>query len=301
MEKESFYEKLEKAKPAVKAYFDAKKIADSTEFLYVREKCKDSEPHFGSDGPSDSDAASLVTTRKVIRILFGIGMLWGLVLVITGIVGIPKNGLKNTGLTLAVGLSIGIGSFFLLRHLDAKFGESLCAYHQRKEAENEYAALVEQTKAEYRAIVESLPAKKEAMQEKLEEVGLASIAKNFSCYEDFSHMLSYAQKHPNQTTPSSYLRAQRENSKGSSLSSGCGVYSYDTKHTSTDIFRAIGFDRPSDSSSSSSSMKEIQDRMSEKIRNDDAALTKCRKCVNYNKCGYSVMQYSLTCAAFRPK
>ena len=301
MEKESFYEKLKKAKPAVKAYFDAKKIADSTEFLYVREKCKDSEPHFGSDGPSDSDAASLMTTRKVLRVIFGIGMLWGIGLVIMGIVGIIKNGLEDTGFTLVLGLLFGVGAFFLYRHFDAKFGETLCAYHQRKEAVNEYNALVEQTKAEYRAIVADLPTKEAEMQEKLEEVGLASISKNFSCYEDFSHMLSYAKNHPKQTTPSSYLKEQRELHKSSSLS-GFGVFSYDTDRdysSSTDIFSAAGLSKPSDTASSS--MKEIQDKMMEKWKNDQAALAKCRKCANYNKCGYDVMQYSLTCSAFQPK
>ena len=79
MEKQTFYEKLKQLKPIVKAYFDTKKIADTPERLYLLEKCGTSKPSFATDSIKSEEINSLKKTQKILTIVLGLAMVWGVV------------------------------------------------------------------------------------------------------------------------------------------------------------------------------------------------------------------------------
>ncbi|MBQ8907531.1 MAG: hypothetical protein IJY71_02980 [Clostridia bacterium] len=99
MEKETFYEKLQKLEPTVKAYLDAKKIADMPESIYVREKCGASIPCLDSNSRVAEEEKSLVSTLKIIRIIMAVAAIWGIVCVIIGIA-------NSSGMDIALGVGI---------------------------------------------------------------------------------------------------------------------------------------------------------------------------------------------------
>ena len=114
---------------------------------------------------------------------------------------------------IVLGVCICVGTFFLYRYFEGRLKEKLRVARERTALKNEYEALVEKTKAERRAIVATVDAKYEKMKTKFEEHGLSSLLRYLDSYQDFSEMLSYAQKHPKQTTASSYLKEASEKSK----------------------------------------------------------------------------------------
>ena len=204
MEKETFYEKLQKLEPTVKEYFDLKKIAETSESMYIKEKCDAFKPHFGeSEG---HDEKSLVSTLKIIRIIMAVAAIWGVICVIIGIANL-------SGMDIALGVGICVGVFFLYRYLNGKFKEKLCAAQERANAENAYQERIEKARTEHRAIVATVDAKHEEMKAKFEELGLSSLLFYLHSYQDFSEMLAYAKNHPKQTTASSYLKMASEESK----------------------------------------------------------------------------------------
>lgn len=203
MEKETFYEKLKKLNPTVKAYFDMKIIADTPERLYVLEKCKDGKPQFDTDVIKSEEVQSLKNTQKAITVILGAAMVLGLIYVIIGIVNL-------SGMDFAVGAGFCAGAFFLLRYWNGKFNEKLCTAQEQQAVADEYERQVETVKAEHRTAVETLGAKYEDMKTRFDELGLSSVVHLINSYEDFSQMLSYAKKHPNQTTANSYLKEVRE-------------------------------------------------------------------------------------------
>ena len=152
MEKQTFYEKLKQLKPIVKAYFDTKKIADTPERLYLLEKCGTSKPSFATDSIKSEEINSLKKTQKILTIVLGLAMVWGVVCAIIGIVNL-------SGMDIALGLGILIGAFFLYRSLNGKFKEKLCAAQEQQIRVDEYNKQIEKVKAEHRAAVESLEEK----------------------------------------------------------------------------------------------------------------------------------------------
>ena len=74
MEKESFYEKLKKLLPIVKEYFEAKKIAETPEIMYVSDRCKASEPKLEEDKLGEYNEKSFLSARKIFRIMLGVAM-----------------------------------------------------------------------------------------------------------------------------------------------------------------------------------------------------------------------------------
>ncbi len=206
MEKESFYEKLQKLKPIVKEFFEAKKIAETPEIMYVSDKCEASKPKLEDDKLGEYNEKSLLSAQKIFRIILGVAMGWGILCLIIGIAGM-------SGMDIVLGVCICVGTFFLYRHLEGKLKEKLCVAQERTALENEYEALAEKTKAERRAIVATVDAKHEEMKAKFEEFGLSSLLFYLHSYQDFSKMLAYAKNHPKQTTASSYLKMASEESK----------------------------------------------------------------------------------------
>lgn len=209
MEKETFYEKLQKLEPTVKEYFDLKKIAETSESMYIKEKCDAFKPHFGeSEG---HDEKSLLSTLKIIRIIMAVAAIWGVICVIIGIANL-------SGMDIALGVGICVGVFFLYRYLNGKFKEKLCAAQERANAENAYQERIEKARTEHRTVVATIQARYEELKKKFEEDNLASILLYIHGYNDFSEMLSYAQEHPKQTTPGPCLKvmAEREKKKNES-------------------------------------------------------------------------------------
>ena len=291
MEKQTFYEKLKQLKPIVKAYFDTKKIADTPERLYLLEKCGTSKPSFATDSIKSEEINSLKKTQKILTIVLGLAMVWGVVCAIIGIVNL-------SGMDIALGLGILIGAFFLYRSLNGKFKEKLCAAQEQQIRVDEYNKQIEKVKAEHRAAVESLEEKHKTMQARFNELELSSALNYIHDYRSFSEMLSYAKKHPNQTTASSYIKDVREQSKKAKtfLHTQPQVNEYSSEH----LYK--GTESYTEKNTyQESQTKEIFDDMVEKMIQDKKALEKCSHCINTNKCGYSVKQHSLTCSAFKPK
>ena len=315
MEKETFYEKLQKLEPTVKAYFDVKKITEASESMYIRDKCGTFHPHFDKSG--ERDEKSLASTLKIIRIIMAVAAIWGIVCVIIGIA-------NSSGMDIALGIAIGVGVFFLYRYLNGKFKEKLCAAQERADAENAYQGQIEKAKAEHRTAVATIQARYEELKKKFEEENLASILLYVHSYNDFYEMLSYAQEHPKQTTPGPCLKVMAEREKKNKESEAY----YSSMYAS--IMRDSSFESDNaevlQDDSEAREREEIwqqhlqqQERLEaeckeraeernrqekeriERMRLEKAAFRKCSTCVNSTKCPSSVRIQSLTCSAFKLK
>ncbi len=213
MEKQSFYEKLKKAKTYVKEYFDTKKIVDMTEFGYIREKYPEIKNIFVTSNVNDKEVTDSKKMQKILTVIFGIALIWGIGCVISGVVTAMDTAGEFGTFDIVLGIAIAVGSVLLFSHFNKKHKETMRVYQEKVSEENTYNKKIEDAKAEYRAIAESLSSKQEAMKEKLKELGIDSIYGHFHSYADFNKIIKYAEEHPKQTTPSMYLQKARKEEK----------------------------------------------------------------------------------------